>query len=271
MITELELTGDGPDDGDGHGPAPDTVVPDVMAPAAVALDVVADGFRRERLRWPAVPAWLWGVLAGAAAASAVWAAMLAAGAGPYHGDRPDLHGYRINGSPCGAATFRTLTKAVKASGTEATPASIVHGTAVDRAQCTFTATASPKTGWTTTYAVDVSVDLHKLADTRQEFEQEHAFDTSSLTAADRSVPVHGLGDEAYALTFTGQAQELKVLRGGAVITLRLTAHTFWSGSGYGPGPGGVVADTAPLPTPNLTSYRPALTATARTLLTSLKG
>jgi hypothetical protein len=256
MITELELTGDGQDDGEGPGPAPDVV----------------DDYRRGGPSRPVAPPWLWGALAGAVAASAVWAVLLVTGVGPYHDNRPDLHGYRIDGSPCAGGTFSALAKAVKATGSEATPASIVHGTAVDRAQCTFSANASPAVGWTTSYAVDLSVDLHKLADTRQEFEQERSFDTSSLTVADHSVPVRGLGDEAYALTFTGEAQELKVLRGGAVITMRLTAHTFWSGSGYGPGPDGVVADTAALPgTPGLSAFRPALTATARTLLATLKS
>lgn len=252
MITELELTGDGEDDGDGDRPAPDVVA------------------ARGGPRLPTPPLWLWGVLAGAVAASAVWGVLLAAGIGPYHADRPDLHGYRIDGSPCAGGTFAVLAKAVKATGSQSTPASIVHGTAVDRAQCTYSATTSPAVGWTTAYTLDVSVDLHKLSDTRGEFEQERSFDTSSPAVADSSVAVPGLGDEAYALTFTGQAQELKVLRGGAVVTMRLTDDTFWSGSGYGPGPDGISASATALPaTPALPAFRPALTAAARTLLTGL--
>ena len=253
MITELEPTGDGRDDGDGGRPAPDVVA------------------GRGGSRLPAAPLWLWGAPAGAVAASAVWGVLLAAGIGPYHADRPDLHGYRIDGSPCAGGTFAALAKAVKATGSESTPASLVHGTAVDRARCTYSATTSPAVGWTTAYTLDVSVDLHKLSDIRGEFEQERSFDTSTLTVADSSVPVPGLGDEAYALTFTGQAQELKVRRGGAVATIRLTDNTFWSGSGYGPGPDGITASTTALPdTPALPAFRPALIAAARKLLTGLQ-
>jgi len=255
MITEPEPIEDGRPDGDRQ---------------VTGLDVVR-GFGREAADRRPIPPWLWGALAGAVAASVVWTALLLAGVGPYHDGRPDLHGYRINGSPCRAGTFDALVTAVGATDTDTTPASIVHGTAVDRAQCTFTASTSPAAAWTTTYTLDLSVDLHKLADTREEFEQEHAFDTSSLEIADSTTRVRGLGDAAYALTFTDQAQELKVLRGGAVITLRLTSHAYWSGSRYGSGPGSAAADQVTAPgAPGLPSLRPALVAGARTLLTSLK-
>ncbi len=256
MITEPEPIGDGLPEAAPGGPEPD-LVQGAFAPWA--------GERRVR------PPWLWGAVGGAAAASAVWTALLLVGLGPFQDNRPDLHGYRINGSPCRTTVFAPLSRAVAATGTNASVASIVRGTAVDRAHCTFSARVAPAVGWTASYDVDLSVDLHKLADTRQEFEQEHAFDSSTLTIADSATKVTGLGDEAYALTFTDQAEELKVLRGGAVVTLRLTAHTFWSGSQYGPGPGSSAADPATAPrTRPLPALRPALAATARTLLASLR-
>lgn len=133
MITEPEPVGDGRPD----------VVPDGPEP-----DVVQGGFGRWAGERRGGPSWWWGAVGGAVAASAVWTALLLAGLGPFQDNRPDLHGYRINGTPCRTAVFAPLVRAVDASGTDASVASIVQGTAVDRAQCTFTARATPAADWT---------------------------------------------------------------------------------------------------------------------------
>lgn len=215
------------------------------------------------------PPWLWGALAGAAAASAIWASPLA-GAAPHRAAPPDLHGYRIGYSPCSGRPFDALTTAVGAATTSTAPASFTHGPAVDRARCTFTADAAPDHGWATGYTVLTSVDLHKVTDPRAEFEDERALDTTSLAVADTTTEVPGLGDDACTLSFGDETQILKVLRGGAVVTLRLTADSRWAGPGASPAPGDLVSDT-PLPprTPDLPGLTPALAAAARTVLTAL--
>lgn len=268
MITEPELTGDSTGD---HLPRPRTAEAAAEADieGAELADVVGGlGPRADTRPWRRPP-WLWGALAGAAAASAIWAGPALAGA-PHHASPPDLHGYRIGYSPCSGRPFDALITAVGAATTGTAPASFAHGPAVDRARCTFTAGAVPEHDWATVYVVETSVDLHKLADPRAEFEDERALDTTSLTVADSTIEVPHLGDDAYALSFGDETQILKVLRGGAVVTLRLTAATRWVGPGASPAPGDLVSDT-PLPprTPDLSHFGPALTTAARTVLTAL--
>ncbi len=216
------------------------------------------------------PPWLWGALAGAVAASAVWAAPLAHG-GSAQDSRPDLHGYAIGFSPCAGRPFDALATAVRARTTSTAPASFAHGPALDRARCTFTAAGALDQGWATSYTVRATVDLHKLTDPRAEFEDERALDTTSLTVADSTAEVPGLGDKAYSLTFGDQTQ-LKVLSGGAVITLRLTAASRWAGSGAGPTPGDLVSDTPQQPdTSDLGGYTPQLAGAARAMMAALAG
>jgi hypothetical protein len=254
MITEPELTGDSTGD---H-----------FRRAEVA-DVVDDLGSRAGRPWRRPP-WLWGALAGAAAASAVWAGPALAGAAPHQAGPPDLHGYRIGYSPCSGHAFDALATALRARTTRTAPASFAHGPAVDRAQCVFSADTAADEGWATGYAVQASVDLHHLTDPRAEFEDERALDTTSLTVADSTTEVPGVGDDAYSLSFGDETQILKVLRGGAVITLRLTAATRWVGSGASPAPGDLVSDTPQPPrSPDLPRFTPGLATTARAVLAAL--
>jgi hypothetical protein len=270
MITEPELTGD---DDAGDDEVPD-VVADLRGDAeradgaggrlASLVGLGSPGGLGGRTRW------MWAV-GGAVAASAVWAALLTSGLGPNQHHKPDLHGYRITNSPCQGGTFDAVSKAVKGEHGSASTADIVHGAAVDRAKCSFVTTAQPRAGWTTAYIVSLAVELHKLTDPRAEFEDARALDAASLDIADDTSVVPGVGDRAYTLAFDDQSQDLKVLYGGAVLTLDLTANTYWTGSGPGPIPGDLVSDTAHAPsTPDLQTFTPALVTTARSVMAALR-
>jgi hypothetical protein len=207
--------------------------------------------------------WLWGALAGAAVASAVWAG--AASAAPPAG-RPDLHGFRIGFSPCAGGTFDALVQAVGGSAGTAAPATFSHGPALDGARCTFTVRSRPERGAVTEYAVALAVDLHRRTDPRAEFQQEAAVDPDTLTVAETATPLADVGDEAYALALQNRTELLKVLRGGAVITLRLTSTTTAAAPSREAAPD-PSADSDPDPAPN--RLVPALADAVRALLVTL--
>lgn len=255
MITEPELTGGS------------TAEPSRGSHPADAVRQTAPRAGRRGARRP----WLWGALAGAVAASGVWVGPVLAGGLSPPGGPPDLHGYRIGASPCAGRAFDVLATAVGADSTSTTPASFSRGPALDRAQCTYAARTAPEHGWATGYQLLASVDLHKTTDPRAEFEDERAVDDATLIAADTVTEVRGLGDDAYLLTFDDQTRILKVLRGGAVITLRLTAATRWAGAGPGPRPGELLSETPQVPQPaDLGRVSPALTRAARALMATLR-
>jgi len=75
-------------------------------------------------------------------------------------------------------------------------------------------------GWSYQLHVGMSVELHKETDPLPEFD---ARKESSVRGDDvtRSELVPGLGDRAYLLVVDEQTSELRVVDGGAVITLSL--------------------------------------------------
>ncbi|MBM9509268.1 hypothetical protein [Actinacidiphila acididurans] len=223
--------------------------------------------------------WLWAV-GGIAVASAVWAAVLH-GAG---GTGVDLHGYHLGGNPCGGPALKPLQDAVGArEGFSASDAMVSKGPALDKVSCVLNAMAPAGDGWTTTYTISVDVELHKKTDPRAEFENTRhaqvsrlpgaqygnvmvALATSGFTSAADVHPVAGVGDEAYLVEPQPFDQSLKVLRGGAVLSLQITDYRSWNG------PGGSPADGSALPRqPDFTRLRPAMTTAMRRLMTSLSS
>ncbi|WP_051951784.1 hypothetical protein [Actinacidiphila yeochonensis] len=238
-------------------------------------DVVRDPGVSDR-RGPARGPWLKGALSGAAAVCAVWAGTASAAGSPAPG--PDLHGLRIGSSPCAGATFGALERAVGAGGADGVggaggaggaggvavaPAVFSHGPALDSARCEVSVQAPPRRGAdaTTRYDVTLTVDLHKATDPRPEFDDQHALDPVTLAAAERTTELTGLGDEAYALALADGSEAVRVLRGGAVITLRLTT----SAVSTGPAPAAPPPSAAPEPS----DLAPALADAARTLIAAL--
>jgi hypothetical protein len=189
--------------------------------------------------------------------SAVWAGTAFASTAPAPG--PDLHGMTIGSSPCAGHTFDALVRAVGAGSGLADPAVFSHGPALDSARCDVVIQSPAGRGAATRYDVVLTVDLHKPTDPRPEFDDQHTLDPATLSAAMSTTALRGLGDEAYALALADGAEAVRVLRGGAVLTLRLTAAPLDSGGSSS------AASTAPAPA----HLVPALTVSARALLATL--
>ncbi|WP_328915377.1 MULTISPECIES: hypothetical protein [unclassified Streptomyces] len=268
MISDPE-EGDGLD-GPGPGPGPGPGEPGVPAThggaadaqVPYASDVVADSRAEPRPPRP----WRW-ALGGAAVAAALCAGVLSLAPDGWRDSTPDLHGYRLEANPCGGTkVFVPLARAVKAQDTTSGVASIARGTVLDRARCVWSASV-PGKDWSSTFTAVVGVELHRKTDPRAEFEDQRYWDAASLDRAERITPAKGVGDEAYLLVLPSGAQQLKVLHGGAVLTVTLSVTTIWSNPELAD-PDLILNGT---PTPALTPLRPALIASARTVLAALRA
>lgn len=246
MITEPELTG-----GFGESEPIGDVLSDADRPPAD--DVAAD--RRRPWKWAA---------GGVLVASAVWATGLYAYHHSGHDGFPDQHGYHAGTSPCSLPTLKPLTDAIGDPAPGASPTGLLHGPAVDRTMCSLSARSPVTNGWLTAYEGNITFELHKKTDPRAEFEDGDRLYDDTLTPVADLKTVPGLGDEAYLLAISDQSEELKVLHGGAVLTITLTGYTTWLGPSA-PRP----ADAEP-PLPELTRLQPALLDTARQILSALR-
>ncbi|MEW1865569.1 hypothetical protein AB0399_35220 [Streptomyces sp. NPDC088194] len=265
MIGEPEVEGDGGD-------------PEGAWTEGASADVVRGGVRGARTRpWP------W-VLGAVVATSAVWALVLQL-SGYGKESVPDLHHYRISGSPCGGSSLKPLTDALGAGHVEVFPADTQTGPALDQAACTLTAQRSVGTHWQASYSTVVTVQLHKKTDPAAEFDDvgssRHTVEpvapsddgsgtTTAILATAGSthvVRVPDLGDRAYLLT-SGRDETLTVLHGGAVLTVAVDVQEKWTGPGAVPPPD---ADGIPQRPPRQAGYRAALVATMRGLMSALSG
>ncbi|MFE7139555.1 hypothetical protein ACFVAG_17575 [Streptomyces sp. NPDC057644] len=214
MISEPELVGE-----DGPGSSQDVVsgFDDRQGPGAGG-----------RWRWRGV---LWAA-GGALTASAVWAtAVFAYGIG---GDpKPDLRGYRVESDTCAAVELKALAEVVRATETEPAETALdgIEHPALHRIRCTvflIPADAAAQgrkepAGWTESYEASVTAELHKETDPRPEFEASSTLteiDGMEVTQVER---VPDLGDLAHLLVLSDSVMQLKVVEGGAVVTLTLTA------------------------------------------------
>jgi hypothetical protein len=219
--------------------------------------------------------WLW-TLGGVVATSAVWTAVLQ-GADYGHTAAPDLHGYHLIGNPCGGDNLKPLTDAMHTRNPTPNNPETRNGPALDEGSCSLIAEAPVRSGWVITYTVDVSVGLHKKTDPRVEFEARNRREVATVTGspadpgsavlgAEAAVTVDhvsGLGDSAYLLAAASTDQALKVLHGGAVFSLSLSAYAVWDGHGeFRDTPGSAQRI-------DLTPMRSALEPSMRRLMSSL--
>lgn len=218
-------------------------------------------------RW-ARPRTLLAVAAAVVVTSAVWAWVLAATGGAHD---PDLHGDRIPDDTCTVEHLRPFTEALGLQEFEADPGVVLRGRTLDHVSCTLFGTRSAGDGWTTQYTASVTVDLHKKTDPRAEFEDAGRLQDDTLALAGQGSyattaavgvtrPVGHLGDLAFT-TLSESRQTVRVLDGGAVLSLSIDGTTQWQGSGRPPTPRPTVADTKFL--------RPALLPTMRQLMRSV--
>lgn len=211
--------------------------------------------------------WLW-ALGGAVVASAVWGAVLFAG-GPRDGT-PDLHGYQLGKDPCAAVRLKSIGAAIAPRETESRlDTGVLRHADLDRAVCFIplrpagTQGRPDDKGWSVDYAVNVRVALHKKTDPRAEFEAGRNATEFGVDPETEVEAVPELGDKAYLLSLENGEQELRVLEGGAVLSLSIYASTNWEGEE------GQTPDDA-VEQPDLAPHKAAMISDMRDLMSDLK-
>ncbi|MEU1350903.1 hypothetical protein [Streptomyces sp. NPDC005795] len=213
--------------------------------------------------------WLW-ALGGVVVASAVWGAVLVA-----DGSRdgaPDLHGYRLGQDPCAAVGLKSIGAAIapRESGTRFESGILRHD-ALDRAQCYIPLRAESQRqrsdkGWLVDYTVTIKIALHKKTDPRAEFEATRGATDFGVDPETDVEAVPELGERAYVLSVEGGDQELRVLDGGAVLSLSISASLNWEGEGdNGEAPDGDVE------LPDLAPHKAAMISDMRDLMSTLQS
>ncbi|HEY9331918.1 MAG TPA: hypothetical protein VIS09_27370 [Streptomyces sp.] len=211
--------------------------------------------------------WLW-ALGGAVVASAVWGAVLFA-----DGSRdgaPDMHGYQLGQDPCGAAGLKSLGAAIAPGQPERELGAMpLRDDALDWAECYIPlgaerAQKQSDNGWTIDHTVTVKVVLHKKTDPRVEFEAGRTATGFGVAPETEVEEVPELGDKAYLLSLGDGEQELRVLHGGAVLSLALSASHTWEGDNGQP------PDDA-VELPDLSAYKAAMISDMRDLMSDLKS
>ncbi|MEU3247494.1 MULTISPECIES: hypothetical protein [unclassified Streptomyces] len=236
---------------------------DVVTSREVRGDFDSEPVARRRLSKP----WWW-ALGGVLAASALWApAVFVYGLGI---QKPSTHGYRLDKNPCPSVRLTSISAAVAPRvSSDVVQAGLLKHAAVDQAQCSITVRPLAKTkplkaGWSLDYYVGITVTLHKETDPEVEFEAQQRMTDQGLVPADNVRTVPDLGDTAYLITRDISNTELRVLDGGAVLSLDLAASSNYQSEDaddeIGEGP----------EMPDISSYQSAMVNDMRDLMASLK-
>ncbi|MFI6723609.1 hypothetical protein NRF20_29150 [Streptomyces sp. R-74717] len=212
--------------------------------------------------------WLW-ALGGAVMASALWAAALFLyGAGDR---KPDMHGYQLGQDPCPSLQLKSIGAAIAPrESTTKVESGLLNHAVLDQIQCFIplrsrTGAERPGNGWSIDYAVGITVALHKKTDPGAEFEARRRVTDLGVDPEAKLEIVPELGDKAYLLTGDDGDSELRVLEGGAVLTLRLSAFTVHQSDDRSEDEAGDGPDN-----PDLSPYQSAMIGDMRDLMSSLK-
>ncbi|WP_406378986.1 hypothetical protein [Streptomyces sp. NBC_01618] len=232
------------------------------------------GFGQGRMGepWPRRP-WRW-ALGGAVVASVVWTAALLLF--PWGDRQPDMHGYRLNEAPCATLSLKALGTAIapreptgEEGSTGRADSGVLNDPALDQARCfiALRSAAGPERstkGWSTGYSVGVMVELHKKTDPAAEFEAKRGVTDFGVDPGVKVEAVADLGDKAYLLTSDNGIAELRVLEGGAVLSLSLSSSLQYEDN-LGGAPMGDGPDL-----PDLSPYQSAMISDMRDLMDGLK-
>ncbi|MFG2560583.1 hypothetical protein [Streptomyces sp. NPDC048496] len=212
--------------------------------------------------------WLW-ALGGGVMASALWtAALFLYGVG----DRtPDMHGYRLVQDPCPSIQLKSIGAAIAPrESTTMVESGLLNHAALDQVQC-FVPLRSrawaerPGNGWSIDYSVGITVALHKKMDPGAEFEARRRVTEFGVDPEAKLETVADLGDKAYLLTRDDGNSELRVLEGGAVLSLSLSAFTQYQSDDHSEAEAGDGPDI-----PDLSPYQSAMISDMRDVMSSLK-
>ncbi|SCF71980.1 hypothetical protein [Streptomyces sp. Ncost-T10-10d] len=212
--------------------------------------------------------WLW-ALGGMVMASVLWAAALFL----YGlGDRkPDMHGYQLDQDPCPSLQLKSIGDAIAPrEPTTKVESRLLNHAVLDQIQCfvplrSRAGAERPGNGWSIDYTVGITVALHKKTDPGAEFEARRRVTDLGVDPEAKLETVPNLGDKAYLLTRDDGNAELRVLEGGAVLALSLSAFTQYQGDDYNEDEPGDEPDI-----PDLSPYQSAMISDMRDLMSSLK-
>jgi len=112
--------------------------------------------------------------------------------------------------------------------------------------------------------VGIAVALHKKTDPSSEFEANRRVTDLGVMAADKVKAVADLGDQAFLITKDAGHAELRVLDGAVVLSLSLSATSYYEG-GSDTDEFGEEPDL-----PDVSAYRSAMINDMRDLMASLK-
>lgn len=225
-------------------------------------EVVGDRVQRSPVRRGP---WLW-ALAGASAASALWAAVFL----PHLGNQSaELHGYRLDHESCRSARLASLQEALALkSMPDATDDKLLKHPALDQVHCSlsFQKRAEEKPGghWSVNTTIGISVALHKRTDPRGEFDADRRVTDAGVVAADNVRAVPDLGDEAFVIAKDTSHTELRVLDGAAVMTLSLSTTSYYDGDA------GTSAVEEEPDLPDVSTYWPAVISDMRELMAAFR-
>ncbi|MER5362014.1 hypothetical protein [Streptomyces sp. NPDC002785] len=212
--------------------------------------------------------WLW-ALGGVVMASALWAAALFL----YGvGDRtPDMHGYQLDQDPCPSLQLKSIGAAIAPrESTTKVESGLLNHAALDQVQCFIplrsrAGAERPGDGWSIEYTVGITVALHKKTDPGAEFEARRRVTEFGVDPEAKLETVPDLGDRAYLLTRDDGNSELRVLEGGAVLSLSLSAFSQYQRDDHSEDEAGDGPDV-----PDLSPYQSAMISDMRDLMSSLK-
>lgn len=221
--------------------------------------------------------WAW-ALGAAVVTSAVWAGALQTTGYGRTASSPDLHGYAVHDSPCTNHLLQPLAGDLGAESFAQTPPLFTRSAALDRVSCELVGRVTADYGWTTTYTIAVTVDLHKKADPAAEFDSVSASEVLTPAGDDlggiltvdgpgKTTHPRGLGDRAN-LVIGDSRQSLYVLHGGAVFSLTLSHREGWDES-HGKMPTGPDGSATAPPSADISRFTKDLAPTIRTVMRAM--
>ncbi|MGW0858432.1 hypothetical protein [Streptomyces sp. NPDC002690] len=177
--------------------------------------------------------WL-SAVAGAAVASAVWAAaVFSYGLGD---EKPDASAFRLPGGFCRSVGLTSLGTSIAPPETDGVVDSgLLKYPALDQVHCAIPLGGGreeePAGPWFTVHSVDVTVAVHKESDPGKEFEAQQRVTNAGIAPTDAVKPVPDLGDAAFMIAEDAGHSELRVLDGAAVLSLTLSVSHYYKGDG----------------------------------------
>ncbi|MFD9004537.1 hypothetical protein ACFV0T_26850 [Streptomyces sp. NPDC059582] len=230
-------------------------------------EVVGDLDREPLYRHRPGRPWLW-ALSGVVTASALWAAaVFVYGLGE---QTPDARGYRLAQDLCPSVQLASIGAAISPRDSAGmNDSGLVRHPALDQVQCFIPLRSRPGTersgnGSFLDYTVGITVALHKETDPGAEFEARLRVSDLGVVPEENVEALPRLGDKAYLITRDLGNVELRVLDGGVVLSLSLSAYRYYDSedSAAEAGDGQDVPDVTP--------YEQAMIKDMRALMADLR-